>query len=145
MKKIKVKPRESIIIQKEFDAINYISKNKDKFINYVTIFIIVVICLAGVRIWMQNKTANAPVIISQAKDLYYTKNYEASLKLYERFAKEFPKHELTPAALMGIGYCYEELKRYNDAKNIFLDVEKNFPLSAWSNESKKGIERLASI
>lgn len=142
MKKIKIRPQEKKVTAKEFKPIDFLDKNRKKIINFSAILIAIILCLSPLWIWQENKKSNALVTIAQAKDLFYAGKYETSLSMYKEFIKEFPKHRLMPAALLGAGYCYEELGNKDEAKRMFLEVKNKFANSPWNEDALKGIRRL---
>lgn len=143
MRKIKIKPQEKKIAGKEFDVMEFFSLNKTKIINFTILLFAVIASLFAVWRWQENKKSEAPVILSQADSLFSGGKYDASLNMYKQFVKEFPRHSLAPAALLGMAYCYEELGNIDEAKKVFLEVQNRFPNSPWTEDAVKGVERLS--
>lgn len=143
MKKIKIRVEGKTVAGKEFKPVEFLNENKSKFINGAVSVILIILCIWAVAIWKENKKVNAAVLVNQAKNLFYEGKYDASLAMYKDFLKTSPNHKLTPAALIGIAYCYEELNKNTEAKEAFLKIEKQFPNSPWNEEAVKGIERLS--
>lgn len=140
-KKIKIRHEEKKVQGKEFNSVEFFNLHKNKVIRFVyAVVVVILLCFAFFTI-RANKKIGAVSMISQAKDLFFEKKYEASLDVYEQFVKQFPKHRLAPAAYLGIAYCYEQLNKNNEAKDGFLKIQKEFPDSAWVEDAVKGVER----
>lgn len=144
MKKIKVKPQEKKIVGKEFNPIEFFGLYKKRILNYSASIAVVILCMLALWRWRENQKADAPAIIIEAKNLFYSGKYDASLNMYKQFLKQFPKHILVPSALVGVAYCYEETGNASEARAFFLEIEKKFPDSPWTDDARKGIERLSS-
>lgn len=142
MKKIKIRPEGKKIAGKEFNPVEFFSLYKTRILRICVFIILVILCLMAIWVWQENKNASVPVILSQARDLFSNGKYEASLNMYKQFFKQFPRHKLAPASLLGIAYCYEELGNTNEAKKVFVEIQKKFPDSPWIEDAVKGIERL---
>lgn len=143
MKKIKIKPEAKRISGKEFNSIEFFNLNRGKIINTSIAVIAVIFLVTAVFIWHGNKKTSATFLMTQARDLFYSGKYETSLEVYNRFVKDFPKNSLTPAAYLGAGYCYEQLKNFEEAKKNYAEIQKKFASSPWADEAVKGIERLS--
>lgn len=131
MQKIKVRSQEQKITGKQFNPVEFYNLNRGKIIRFSTLIVVVILCLAALRIWQGNKRANIPVVLSQARELFFSGKYEAAISLY----KQFPEN---PIAILGAAYCYEELGNINEARRVFLQV-KDKP---WIDDAVKGVERL---
>jgi len=143
VKKIKIKPQEQKLAGKEFNAVDYFNSNKSKMINMAIAIVVLVFAVAAVFIWQGNKKTNASLLIVQAKNLFYEGKYEAALNDYTRFIKEYSKSHLMPVAYLGLAYCNEQLKNFDEAKKNYLEVKNKFLGSAWADDAVKGIERLS--
>lgn len=141
MKKIKVKS-ENKIVGKEFNPIDFFYLYKTRIIRIGVSIGVVILCLWALWIWQENQRADAVVVLTQARGLFSEAKYESSLEMYKKFLKQFPRHGLTPASLLGVAYCYEELGKIDEAKKTFLDVQNRFPDSPWNDDAVRGIERL---
>lgn len=131
MQKIKVRPQEKKITGKQFNPIEFYNLNRVRVIRFSTLIVVVILCLAAFRIWQGNKRANIPVVLTQARELFFNGKYEAALSVY----KQLPGH---PIALLGVAYCYEELGKIDEARKAFSEV-KDKP---WIDDAVKGVERL---
>lgn len=129
--KIKIRPEEKKIAGRQFNPIEFYNLNRVKIIRFGTLIVVIILCLAAFWIWQENKRANIPVVLTQARELFFNGKYEAAISLY----KQFPEH---PIALLGIAYCYEELGDLDEARKAFSQV-KDKP---WVEDAVKGIERL---
>jgi tetratricopeptide (TPR) repeat protein len=143
VKKIKIKHHEEKIAGKEFNAVDYFNLNKSKMINIAITVVVFVFAVTAIFIWQGNKRENAALLIIQAKDLFYNGKYDAALSDYTRFIKEYPKSNFAPSAYLGLAYCHEQLKNFDEAKKNYAEVQRKFPHSAWAVDAGKGIERLS--
>lgn len=142
MKKIKIRPEEKKIVRKEFNPVEFFILYKARILRFSVFIILIVICLSALCVWQENRRSSVPVILNQARDLFSNGKYEASLSMYKQFFKQFPRHKLAPASLLGVAYCYEELGNINEAKETFLKIQKLFPNSLWILDAVNGVERL---
>lgn len=141
MKKIKVR-EEKKVVAKEFNPVEFFNKYKRRIIRICELIVVVIFSLLGILIWQGNQRSNAITVLTQARDLFSDGKYEASISMYKQFLKRFPRHRLSPVALLGIGYCYEELGVPDEAKKFFMEVRDRFPDSPWAEDARKGLERL---
>lgn len=131
MKKIKIKPQEKRVVGKEFNPVDFFNTYKQRIIRFGVSIGIIILCLLALWRLQENKRSNAIILITQAKDLFFSGKYETSLGMYRQFLKQFPGHSLTPAALSGVAYCYEELGNDAEAKKVFQKIKDDFPNSPW--------------
>lgn len=85
----------------------------------------------------------APLImLKQAQTQYSDGNYELSMNTCERFLKQYPKHELAPAAELGLVFCREAFPGgAEDAQKGFAAFIAKNPSSFLVNEAIFGRAR----
>jgi len=65
-------------------------------------------------------------LFSEAESRFFSKNYAAALQTYDRFLKKYPLSDLIPDVYYRKALCLFRLQRYQEAKGLFLAVEKRY-------------------
>ena len=73
---------------------------------------------------------------------YVMRQFQPALEEYKKVIANFPQSQKYTHALLKIGYCYQELGRIDDAKNILQSLVTQYP---GETASRLAEERLKSI
>ncbi|MFZ9097828.1 MAG: tetratricopeptide repeat protein, partial [Methylophilaceae bacterium] len=73
------------------------------------------------------------------------KNYNASLKTYEKLIQNHPDHELMPEILYGKANTEIQLTRITKAKQTLRKIIKDYPNASNIESAKKRLKALESI
>lgn len=75
---------------------------------------------------------------------YVERSYEAALTAFEQVLTSFPQGRKVPDALLKIGYCQYELKRYAAARAALGRVIGDFPGATAARDAAQRLERMAA-
>ena len=75
---------------------------------------------------------------------YVRRDYPAALAAFEGVLSGYPDARKAPDALLKVGYCQYELKRYDLARAALVRLGREFPESSAAAEGAARLERLAA-
>ncbi len=75
---------------------------------------------------------------------YVRRDYPAALAAFEGMLRDYPGARKSPDALLKIGYCQYELKRYGPAREILTRLTQEYPETPAAAEGKARLERLGT-
>lgn len=75
---------------------------------------------------------------------YVRRDYPAALAAFEGMLRDYPGARKSPDALLKIGYCQYELKRFGPARETLTRLTQEFPDTPAAAEGKARLERLAT-
>lgn len=79
-----------------------------------------------------------------AETYYVSQTYDKALPEFTKVVDQFPRSQKVPDALLKIGYCNYELKRYGAAREHLQQVVANYPETTAARLAGQRLERMAS-
>ena len=75
-----------------------------------------------------------------ADEKYKQKDYTGALEYYVKVTRKYPSFQETPWGLFQIGTIYKNLKRYQEAVDMFKGLLKKYPDDYWAKQAKWKLE-----
>jgi TolA-binding protein len=75
---------------------------------------------------------------------YVRRDYPAALAAFESMLRDYPGARKSPDAMLKIGYCQYELKRYGPARETLTRLTQEYPETPAAAEGKARLERLGT-
>lgn len=73
---------------------------------------------------------------------YKSAQHESALKTVDILVEQFPDSEMTGLGLLVMGDILKKKERYDDAKEIYLTVKKNFPYPELQKQAEVKLEEI---
>jgi tol-pal system protein YbgF len=77
-----------------------------------------------------------------AETFYVRRQFAEALSTFEAVVKEYPDSRKTPDALLKIGYCNYELKKWKEARIALTDVSQRFPDSTAARLATQRLDKM---
>lgn len=78
-----------------------------------------------------------------AESFYVTQKFDEALAAFEVVIKDFPRSRKVPDALLKIGYCNYELKRWGAARDSLLRVQADYPETTAARLAGQRVKRMS--
>lgn len=77
-----------------------------------------------------------------AESFYVTQKFDEALAAFETVINDFPRSRKVPDALLKIGYCNYELKRWGSARDSLLRVQADYPETTAARLAGQRLKRM---
>ncbi len=77
-----------------------------------------------------------------AESFYVTQKFDEALAAFEVVIKDYSRSRKVPDALLKIGYCNYELKRWNSARDSLLRVQADYPETTAARLAGQRLKRM---
>jgi tol-pal system protein YbgF len=77
-----------------------------------------------------------------AETHYVTTQFQTALKEFQIVINKYPDSRKVPDALLKMGYCYYELKRWDDARSSLVRVQKEYPETTAARLAGQRLQRM---
>lgn len=77
-----------------------------------------------------------------AESFYVTQKFDEALAAFETVINDFPRSRKVPDALLKIGYCNYELKRWSSARDSLLRVQADYPETTAARLAGQRLKRM---
>jgi branched-chain amino acid transport system substrate-binding protein len=103
---------------------------------YILLFLSLLSCIPKPQVVHTPREIDSEeALFSKAENLFYSKNHEKALVVYNEYLARYPESRLVPASLMRISAIYEILGQNESARNGYKRIIINFPDSKFAPDA----------
>lgn len=99
------------------------------------------VCFLGIA-GCQNRPSFQFGAYSQAEKFYEKGKYEKAIAKYEEYIRENPRGNMAAIAYYDMAKCYEALKRYERAREIYQKITQEYSGLVWVDFAKARLKEL---
>lgn len=92
--------------------------------------------------WKGKEKSKDGAAMAKVESLINKKDFAAAIEELKSFGQTYPHSPLKPIALLSLAYCYIQIEKSNDARQIFEAFIKDYPDHELTADARAGIELL---
>ena len=92
--------------------------------------------------WKGKEKSKDRAAMATVESLISKKDFQGATEILKIFGQTYPESPLKPVAALSLAYCYAQMEKKNEAKQVFEVFLKDYPEHELATEARSGIELL---